>query len=183
MHREIKIKDEFFCPECLEKRFESVYNIARKGAQKRKGMTFLSVWHLWVILALVFLVVEIFTAGFAVACFSIGCLAAAVCAALDVSLVYQLLAFAVGSGLAFAVVRPALLKLFFKEQDAVKTNADALIGREGRVSETIEAGGYGRVAVDGDDWKAMSQDGEAIEKGEKVEIVARESVILTVKKL
>lgn len=66
------------------------------------------------------------------------------------------------------------------EQDH-KTGVDALIGRTGKVSETIQADDYGRVAIDGDDWKAKSADGTQIAKGTKVEIVAIDSVILTVK--
>jgi membrane protein implicated in regulation of membrane protease activity len=60
------------------------------------------------------------------------------------------------------------------------SNADALIGREGRVRETIEADGFGRVAIDGDVWKAKSQTGEAISAGTAVKVVNRESTIITV---
>ena len=55
-----------------------------------------------------------------------------------------------------------------------------MIGREGRVTEDIEAGGYGRVAVDGDDWKALSADGNAISKGTRVRITKMDSIIATV---
>ena len=65
----------------------------------------------------------------------------------------------------------------------VKTNADALIGRKAVVSERIDASQHtGRVAVDGDDWKAVSADGTVFEKGETVEIVKLDSIIVTVKK-
>jgi len=50
----------------------------------------------------------------------------------------------------------------------------------GRVSEPIEAGGYGRVAIDGDDWKSTSVDGVAIDKGTRVRVVKMDSIILTV---
>ena len=49
--------------------------------------------------------------------------------------------------------------------------------------ETIETGGFGRVAIDGDVWKAVSEDGTAIEKGQKVTVVSRDSIIITVKLL
>ena len=76
----------------------------------------------------------------------------------------------------------ALRYLHRNDPDRV-SNADALIGREGRVSETIPEGGSGRVAIDGDDWKAVSADGMAIEKGEKVKVVGRESIIITVERV
>ena len=60
------------------------------------------------------------------------------------------------------------------------SNAEAMIGQTGRVSEPIEAGGYGRVAIDGDDWKAKSVDGSAIAKDTRVRVVKMESIIITV---
>jgi len=63
------------------------------------------------------------------------------------------------------------------------SNADALMGREGIVSEKIEERGYGRVKIDGDDWKSVSADGEAIREGARVRVVGRESIILTVEEV
>ena len=48
------------------------------------------------------------------------------------------------------------------------------------MSETIEANGYGRVAIDGDDWKALSADGSAIAKDTRVRVVKIDSIIITV---
>ena len=60
---------------------------------------------------------------------------------------------------------------------------DALKGREAVVSEHISSSdNTGRVAVDGDDWKAVSADGADIGKGEKVTIESVDSVVLTVRK-
>lgn len=138
-------------------------------------------WQIWVIVALFFIVIEIFTTGFAVACFSIGAIAAAVASALNMSLIWQILLFAVFTFLAFAFVRPLIMKSFYKPCNR-ETNANALIGRTGRVSSEIDPDrGYGRVAIDGDDWKAVSIDGGAIAKGAHVEVVSIDSVILTVK--
>ena len=67
------------------------------------------------------------------------------------------------------------------EKDFIPSNADAIIGRVATVSQDIPANGFGRVALDGDDWKATAK--ESLDKGEKVTIVARESIILTVEKL
>ena len=47
--------------------------------------------------------------------------------------------------------------------------------------EPIEVDGYGYVKVDGDEWKAVSDSNEPISKGRKVEIIGRESIIVTVK--
>lgn len=142
----------------------------------------LSAWMLWTALALIFVIVEIFTAGFAVICFSVGAAAAAICDACSLGLVWQLLAFALFSGLALAFIRPAVVKTFYMNQKEVKTNVDAIIGRRAKVSERIDTDG-GRVAVDGDDWKAVAADGSVIEKGTPVEIVSRDGLTVTVKRL
>ena len=87
------------------------------------------------------------------------------------------------SMLAFIFLRPVVIRFFDKKSKDVKTNADALVGRKGVVSECIDAENHtGRVAIDGDDWKAVSEDGSVIEKGAYVEIVKLDSIIVTVKK-
>ena len=144
----------------------------------------MEIWHIWVIIALVFVIVEMFTTGFAVMCISFGCLFGAGASALDWDIKWQLLVFAVGTALAFLTVRPLVYKFFYKKGQDVKTNVDALVGRRAIVTERIEGELHaGRVKVDGDDWKAVSTDTEPIEAGEAVEITAINSVILTVKKL
>ena len=141
-------------------------------------------WHIWVIVALVFVIVEMFTTGFAVMCISFGCLFGAGAAALNWSLTWQLLIFAIFTAIAFLTVRPLFCKLLYKTSNDVKTNAEALIGRRAIATERIEGELHpGRVKVDGDDWKAISLDNEAIEVGDAVEITAIDSIIVTVKKL
>ena len=144
----------------------------------------MEVWHIWVIIALVFVIIEIFTTGFAVMCISFGCLFGALASALDWELKWQLLVFAVGTVLAFMTVRPLVYKFFYNKKNEVKTNAEALIGRKAIVTERIEGElNPGRVKIDGDDWKAVSLDSEPIEVGTAVEVTALNSVILTVKKI
>ena len=85
----------------------------------------LSFWVLWLIIALVFIILEIFTAGFAVACFSIGAVAAAIVAGVGLGLAWQLVAFSVFTILAFLIVRPLVIKHFYNSGDAGrKSNAD-----------------------------------------------------------
>ena len=144
----------------------------------------MEVWHIWVIVALLFFIIEMFTSDFSIICLSFGCMGSAIGAACDVEFKIQLLIFAIATLLAFALIRPALKKLLARKGGDVATNADAIIGRKAIVSETIDpATQQGRVAIDGDDWKAVSVDNQPIEKGVYVEILSRESIILTVKKL
>lgn len=141
-------------------------------------------YQIWLIAAIVLVIIELLTAGFGVICFAVGALFSALAAFLGMdSLVWQLLIFAVASVLCFIFLRPVVLRFLDKKSKDVKTNADALVGKTAIVSETIDSSAnQGRVAVDGDDWKAVSADGSVINKGEKVEIISRDSIILTVKK-
>lgn len=139
-----------------------------------------NLWQLWTITAIVCLILELMSGDFFIMCFAIGSVAAVVTAVCGASFTAQIVVFALCSALSLWLVRPAALRYFHKNADERVSNADALIGQEGRVSQTIPAGGDGRVALDGDDWKAVSHDGTAIAQGTKVRVVARESIILTV---
>ena len=142
-------------------------------------------WHVWLIVALVFFILEIFTTGIAVICFSFGAIGSCIASLLGANLTWQVIVFAIVTLLSFIFIRPMLIKLFYKKgKNEVKTNMEALIGRKGIVSEAIDpVTGSGRVKVDGDDWKAVSVDDQPIELGARVEILKLDSVIVTVKKI
>ena len=144
----------------------------------------MDIWVYWVVAALILFIVEMFTSGFAVICLAIGALGGAVASLLDWSLEFQLLVFAVVSFVALIAVRPILKRLFFSKGEKVQTNVDAIIGKRGVVCVEIEADDdNGRVMIDGLDWRAKSDNNEPLPVGTKVEVVERDSVILTVKKL
>ena len=144
----------------------------------------MEIYQLWLTAAIILVIVEICTASFGSICFAIGAGFSALVAGLGGGVVWQILVFAAVSLLTFIFLRPAVIRWLEGKSKEVKTNADALIGRKGIVSERIDASQHlGRVAIDGDDWKAISIDGSFIEKGTSVEIVNRDSLILTVKRL
>ena len=94
-------------------------------------------WQIWIIVALGFFILEIFTPGFAVACLSIGAIGSAIGSAFGCELKFQILIFAIFTLLAFVLVRPVVLKLFYNKSKEVATNVDALIGRQAVVTEEI----------------------------------------------
>lgn len=144
----------------------------------------MAVYQIWLIVAIVLVIVEICTAAFGSICFAIGAGFSALAAGLGAGLTWQIVIFVVVSLLTFVFLRPFMLKFLDRKSKDVKTNAEALVGRKAVVSERIDASQLtGRVAVDGDDWKAVSADGSVIEKGAIVEIVKLDSIILTVKSL
>ena len=139
-----------------------------------------NLWLIWIIISILCLILELSSGDFFILCFAIGAAASAILAGCGMSLTVQIIAFAVVSALSLFLVRPALIKKLHKPHRERLSNAEAMIGKTGRVSEAIVTNGYGRVAIDGDDWKALSADGEAIPMGTRVCVVKMDSIIVTV---
>lgn len=140
-----------------------------------------NLWLFWTVITFVCLILELSSGDFYVTCFAIGAVVSILAALAGLPFWVQVLAWAVCSVLSIWLIRPHLVKAIRKGADERKSNADALIGQVGEVSETIVAGDYGRVKLDGDDWKAQSTfSTHDIPKGAKVKIVDRASIILDV---
>ncbi|MBR1551159.1 MAG: NfeD family protein [Muribaculaceae bacterium] len=139
-----------------------------------------NMWQLWAIVAILCLILELSSGDFFLMCFSIGSVVSMLAALVGGNITVQVITFAVASALCLLFVRPVALKYLHKKKNDRPSNAEAIIGRQGRVSERIEANGFGRVAIDGDDWKSCTTGGKAIEKGSRVRVTAMESIILTV---
>ena len=118
---------------------------------------------------------------FYILCFAIGALLAMVGCWLAFPFWGQVVCFAFFSILSIFAVRPVVMKYLHREEEERKSNADALAGKVGVVIEEVQPQRSGYVKVDGDEWKAVSQNGMPITSGNRVEIVSRESIIVTVK--
>ena len=94
---------------------------------------------------------------FYVTCFAIGALISIPVALVGAPFWVQVVVWAICSMLSIWLVRPHLLKSLHKGGEDRRSNADALAGQIGEVTEMIPAGGYGRVKLDGDDWKHTSR--------------------------
>lgn len=141
-----------------------------------------NLWQMWTLIAILCLIIELTNGDFYVMCFSIGAFLTIGVSLFTTSFYIQLFLFVMFSVLCIFFVRPFALKYLHGRHRERLSNADALIGRTGRVSETIVEGGYGRVAIDGDDWKAITSNGESIAVGQNVRVIGRESIIITVEK-
>ena len=83
------------------------------------------------------------------------------------------------SAAALAATRPLVKKL--SAGRAVPTNADRVLGRTARVTETIDNdSAAGAVYVDGKTWTARSADGTVLPAGSRVEVRRMEGVKLIV---
>ncbi|MCF0137240.1 MAG: NfeD family protein [Oscillospiraceae bacterium] len=135
----------------------------------------------WIIAAVAFLIIEGATVGLASVWFAVGALAAMLCSMLGAKLWLQITVFIIVSVAALILTRPLAKK--YINGKVIPTNADALIGRECRVTERIDnISGTGAVYVGGKTWTARSADDSIIEIGELVTALRIEGVKLIVNK-
>lgn len=143
----------------------------------------MEIWYYWLIASIIFFGLEIITSGFAVICFSFGSLCAAITTIFTDSFNIQAIVFAISSIIFFLFIRPIIMKYFYNnKKKQFKTNASAMVGKIGKVDTKITSNS-GRVVIDGDNWKAVSEDETEIEKGQRVIVTKIDSIIITVKKL
>lgn len=142
-------------------------------------MSNMMVW-IWLGVMALAVFVEMSTMALVSVWCAVGALVCVFAAYFGVSVQAQLLLFVGVSIFTAAVVRPLAKK--YADPHKVPTNADRLLGMEGRVTETVN-NDYptGAVYADGKTWTARSEDGTVIPKGELVEIAGMEGIKLIVR--
>ena len=136
------------------------------------GMT---ITTLWLIVMVLFLVVEAATVGLVCIWFAVGALAALIAAEIWL----QIVLFLVVSAVALYFTRPLVKK--YVNAKVEPTNADMVIGKECRVTEAIDnIAGTGAVYVDGKTWTARSESDEVIPEGTLVTAKSIDGVKLIV---
>ena len=129
----------------------------------------------WLILLLAFAALEGITVGLTSIWFAAGALAALIAALLHGPLWLQIALFLVVSILCLLAVRPLARK--FVNTQVQPTNADRVIGAEGRVTEGIDnIQGKGAVTIGGVIWTARSDSDEVIPAGCLVRVLRIEGV-------
>ncbi len=139
-------------------------------------------WQVWAILSVVCLILELMAGDFFIICFSIGAAFACLTDALGGGIVLQLAVFTVFTLASLFFVRPFAVRFLHKGEPNRVSNADALLGRKGRVVETVKADSFGRVQIDGDIWKAVTNEPNDIPADSNVRVISRESTIITVER-
>jgi membrane protein implicated in regulation of membrane protease activity len=138
-------------------------------------------WSFWLILAIVFFITEIISAGmFFFACLGIGALLTALVVLITLPFWMQWVVFSVISLLSIYLIRPVAMRLF-KPKEIVKSNVDSLIGKKALVIEAIGPMKPGMIKIDGELWRARAE--EQISKDLWVEIVSVDGVHLKVKSI
>ena len=138
------------------------------------------IWWIWMALAALFIVGEIFTQGFFLLWFGIGAAVAGVLAILGLGVGWQLGAFVVVSGVLFVVTRRLAEKISKKQPPGI--GADRFVGLEGVVLEEIDnVKNTGQVRVQKDEWWADSETGEIIPEGERIVVTRLDGTHMVVK--
>lgn len=137
---------------------------------------------IWLLIGVVCLIIEILNAGFGIICFGVGALIASGISACGLGIVWQLTGMTLGTFLSFLFVRPLVMRFLDKSSGKVATNLDNMVGRTAVVVIDINDE-TGRVAIDGTDWMAKTDNTDGFTKGERVKVMARDGNTLYVSAL
>lgn len=136
--------------------------------------------YFWLGAFVLFGAVEAATAGLTSIWFAVGALVSLIATALGAQVWLQVTLFILASTAAIAATRPLVRR--FAKRRRVPTNADRVLGRTARVTETIDnLIPTGAVYVDGKTWTARSAAGGSIPSGTMVTVLAMEGVKLIVR--
>lgn len=142
----------------------------------------LSIWLIWMVVAAVFVIGEIFTLGFFLLWFGIGAAVAGILAAFGFAGSWQWGAFAVVSGVLFVVSRRFAERFSRKQPPGI--GADRFIDKKGVVLEEVDnIKNTGRIRMGKEEWRAESDTGEVIPVGKMVEVTRLVGTHVVVKTL
>ncbi|MCB5253455.1 MAG: NfeD family protein [Candidatus Cloacimonadaceae bacterium] len=129
-------------------------------------------WHIWLILGIIFIIIEIFDPAFFFLSLGSGAIITGLLALSPFVKRYlwlQILIFAIISFIAFLLMRRLGKRVL--ADSGPQTNVFALKGKLALVTEAIPADGRGRAKVGSEEWVATTADHSAIAEGAKVEIL------------
>ena len=110
---------------------------------------------IWLVLLILFLVIEVATMGLTTIWFAGGAVIAIIASLLGIPIAVQIVLFILVSLLLLFFTRPIAVKYFNKER--VRTNVESMIGRQVIVTSEIDnLKGIGQVVVNGQEWSARS---------------------------
>jgi membrane protein implicated in regulation of membrane protease activity len=125
---------------------------------------------IWIVLTIVFAVVEIITVGLTSIWFAGGSLAALLCYALGLNLVWQFIAFVAVSVVLLCFTRPWAMK--YLKPRLTRTNYEEALEKNVCLTETVDnIKGTGTAVLKGQEWTARAyEDGKIFEAGTIVKV-------------
>ena len=130
---------------------------------------------LWTALLVLFIVVEAATVSLVSAWFAAGALAATICTLLRGDIWLQCVLFFAVSAVMLILLRPMTKKHFTPK--LTKTNVDAVIGKTGKVTISIDNdSSVGQIKLGAMEWTARSTTGAVIEEGTLIRVDKIEGV-------
>jgi len=135
----------------------------------------------WFLIGLVFAFLELIVPGLVLLFFGIGAWITSVfCLVFDVETGFQILVFSITTIVSLVILRKYFKKTFFQEKkNGEETLEDEFIGKTAIAETNISPGIEGKITLKGTIWTAKSS--EPIIKGQRIEIVDKESITLIVK--
>jgi membrane protein implicated in regulation of membrane protease activity len=112
----------------------------------------MDVWIIWLMLAALLGIAELFTLSAALGLLGGAAVVTAVAAALGVPVAAQLVVFAASAGGSIWLVRPVVLR-HLHQPSAQPFGVEALVGRSAEVVRDVSSRS-GTVRIDGEDWSA-----------------------------
>ena len=141
-------------------------------------MTTTQIIYSWLAVGALLLILEILLPSFGFILVGMAGFITAALAALNVPVEWQVISFAVLSVVLIVLIRKRLLGKI-AQSPGVPHRADALVGKVGEVTESIEPGGStGRVMVEGEDWSATCD--TPVKQGSRVKVKSVDSLRLIV---
>lgn len=140
-----------------------------------------NMWLFWIIVAVIFLIIEMITAGLVSVWFVPAAIITCFIALAVDSIIWQIAIFVVLSAVFMAVCRKIYNKHIKKPVDEVDQN-EKLLGKTATVTEDTNAI-TGRILVGDVYWKATTENGDTISRGETVVIKGVNGTTLVINKL
>lgn len=132
-------------------------------------------WQMWLIISILFFILEMMGPGFLLFWVGIGALLAMIVSIFVNNIAIQIGIFTISSTILLFCTRPFVKK--FTKDDTLPTNAYSIIGKNGIVTQEINSiKGTGQIKVNGEIWSAKSSTNEIIAVGQPITILEIDGV-------
>ena len=138
-------------------------------------------WQIWLIIAILFFILEMMGPGFLLFWFGVGALITTVVSIFVDNVIIQIGVFAISSTLLLFCTKPFVKKV--TKNETVLTNVYSIIGKNGIVTKEINTlKGSGQIKINEELWSAKSSTNDIIPEGTTVTVLQIDGVKALVEK-